>query len=114
MRWLVGILAMLLGAGGVFSQDSHHFKARYLLWKHFAVGDWRSGVRYLNVDVPFRTSFDGKGREEMSRWFPDLRPKKTLTTLDPESASFLKDKSGEWIGDTLWFVWYREGVVADI
>ncbi len=116
-RWANAILFLcaVLCAIVVFSDSSHHTNARYLIWRQFAVGDWRYGVRFLNVDSTFRTSFQGKSRAHLLRWFPDLRPGGSRAPVCPQDAEWKgRQDHAEWIGDTLWLVLYRGGAVSDI
>ena len=83
--------------------DSHHTSPRYWLWKHFAVGDWRSGFRFLNVDPDFQRTFEGHTREYVLRWFPDLRPEGC-----PGFAQCRASERLERIGGSPWFVVYDQ------
>ena len=99
--------------------ESHHTSLKYLVWKHFAVGDWKRGVRFLNVDSEFRHSFYGRPRAHLMRWFPDLRPGTSRRHVCPDAPQWHdvneQQDRGEWIGGSPFLVIYDPpGIVKDI
>jgi hypothetical protein len=103
----------------VLDTESHRTNVRYLVWKHFALGDWEKGVRFLNVDSDFRRSFEGQPRSYLLRWFPDLRPGSSRRHICPDTSEWAAANDGqdrgEWIGDSPWLVVYdTHGAVKEI
>jgi hypothetical protein len=117
-RLATGTFILALVAWAVAGADTH-WGPRYVAWRELRVGDWQYGVRFLNVDPDFRTSFVGKPRTVLVEWFPDLRPGRTRPDACParlEYEQFLHDQhEAEWIGNSPWLVIYdAAGVVKDI
>lgn len=97
------------------SGESHRTSVRYLAWRYFAVGSWEYGVRFLNADVAFRQSFDGKRRDYLRRWFPDLRAGNSRPLVCSDNSAFGQVQGdGEWIGDTPWLILYQGNAVKEI
>src|SRR4051812_42565331 len=112
-RQLVGSATALAAVGGlaIFATDSEsHHGAKYLVWRYGRIGDWHDGVRFLNVDPDFRTSFVGQPRGTLLKWFPDLRPGASRPLACPPLPQYeiarQEQLAGEWIGETPWLVVY--------
>ena len=117
-RWLaiVGLVFVGLGTFVAFDGESHHTSGRYLVWRYFAIGDWRNGARFLNVDPEFRRSFEGQSRARLMRWFPELLAGASRPDVCPVNAAFsAMQRQGEWMGGTPWLVLYdSNGLVKEI
>ena len=70
----LGITALLIVCIALAFSDSHQTNIRYLMWK-WGWTDYSPEIsmRYMTVDAPFRNSLKGKDRQEIAKWFPDLR-----------------------------------------
>jgi hypothetical protein len=108
-----------MAAGLVFTDDSHHTNAKYLLWRFTAIGDWRHEMRFVGVDVSFRQSFTGQPRTRLLRWFPDLRPGNSRPDPCPNIPEYESWREmlrkGEWISTSPFLVTYdQRGAVEHI
>ena len=113
LRWHYLPIAGICFVLAVLAVDENrHTNARYLAWRWLAVGDWQYGMRFFNIDVAFRRSFEGQPKTRLMRWFPDLRPGASRPDACPnlpEYADFLEQRNkGEWIGRTPWLVVYDQ------
>src|SRR6267142_1364169 len=107
---IVLALILAIGASVLVAGNESHRGIRYLAWRYWRLGDWRYGVRFLNVDPGFRASLVGASRAELAKWFPDLRPGSSrpfVCGTSPQYEDVRRDQGdGEWIGETPWLVVY--------
>jgi hypothetical protein len=114
---IAGLLAAVVLAAGVAlgSDDSHHTNAKYLLWKHHLWPYSRDlALAYLNVDVDFRRSLNGKTRAELQKWFPVLTPIDPQDGYLPYCGEVVKTPGFVWIDGTRWGVVFEGDRVKDI
>ena len=69
-------------------------------------------MKYLNVDVGFRRSLEGKSPEELAKWFPDLRPPEKANGYQKPYNDSVGTKDFLWIGDSAWAIVFKKGKLA--
>ncbi len=108
----IGIVLFSLVLGTL---DSHHTNVKYLLWKHGWTGyEPLVALKYLNVDVSFRLSLQGKSKVEINELFTDLRPMGNANEYQQLYGPDLNDADFLWIGDSAWGILFDDGKVKDI
>ena len=117
-RWVVVATLVLVSIGCLVwvagSIDSHHTNLKYLLWKAgFNRSDPSIALHFMNVDSDFRQSLEGKTKEEVQEWFPNLVPPEKGNAQQKLHISFLKGMDFLWIGDSQWGIEFRDGRVKD-
>lgn len=114
---IVGLTTILILGVGAFVafDDSHHTNLPWLLWKHHLLPYNRErALRYLNADVDFRLSLNGKSNEQLRAWFPILS---SIDSSDPFLAycgDYVRDPEFRWIDGTRWGVIFEHGRVKEI
>jgi hypothetical protein len=116
---MVLVLIVAVGTTVLAAGNESHRGLRYLAWRYCRFGDWRYGIRFLNVDPGLRASLVGTSRADLTKRFPDLRPGSSrpfVCGASPQYEEMRRDQaSGDWIGETPWLVVYdRAGHVRDI
>jgi len=96
------------------SLDSHRTNAHYLGWKIGILPfDQAIALKYINVDIGFRRSLEGKTPEELARWFPDLRVPERANPYQKQYNDSLRTKEFLWIGDSAWAMVFRKGRLVE-
>ncbi len=114
------ILVVLLAISGSIVTlsfvDAHQANLRWILWKHHLWPyDANIALRYLNVDVGFRQSLEGKTRSDIQRFFPVLvSPDHPLTAEQKYYSKDMHDRDWWWIDDSNWAILFDGGKVEDI
>ena len=95
--------------------DSHRTNRQYILWKKGeATYDPAVALRYIIVDPQFRHSLRGKTREEVRKWFPDLRPPEKGNDHQRSYNQDVEDMDFLWIGDSTWGIEFYRGRVKKL